>query len=195
MISRQQKFLNSWHSSQDYKPLMSPKLLTAKEIRQHNSCSDKPTIAVLLCGSRDFDDEDRLQAVFVALFNVFNTKLLISGGARGADSYAPQLASQWGVDLIEVYPDWGMHGKGAGPKRNQQMLDVLLNQSVVNRLIVSFWNGSSRGTYDMMVRGLQASVPVLCCFQDQAILLNPLKNDVADLRNALNLYSRQAIQL
>ena len=77
---------------------------------------------------------------------------VISGGARGADSFGEEAAKAWGTQ-IEVYPaDWGTHGKRAGFLRNQQMLDSGVD------VAVQFPGG--RGTADMRRRLDKAGVKV-----------------------------------
>jgi hypothetical protein len=79
----------------------------------------KPYV-VLVCGSRGWTDET---AIHRELEKLAPGSRVIHGGARGADSIAGELARERGLEVV-VYPaDWHAHGKGAGPIRNQQMLD------------------------------------------------------------------------
>lgn len=49
--------------------------------------------------------------------------LVITGGARGADSMAYGIGrKQIGCEVKVFLPDWGRYGKAAGPIRNRQML-------------------------------------------------------------------------
>jgi len=77
---------------------------------------------VLVCGGRDYKDEER---VFRELDSIHATRridVLIQGGARGADL----LAWEWGIIhrvTLETYTaEWKTHGKSAGIFRNLQML-------------------------------------------------------------------------
>src|SRR4051812_35247650 len=50
---------------------------------------------------------------------------LVEGGATGADRYARVAAERLGFQPIEMPALWTKLGKGAGPIRNRQMLDLL----------------------------------------------------------------------
>jgi len=119
---------------------------------------------VLVCGGRDYDDRD---AVFRWLDqNTPRTDpdkhgndmpagvTVIHGACRtGADRWA----DEWAVVNwcpIEEYPaQWDAFGRGAGPIRNQRMLDEGKPD-----LVVAFPGG--RGTKDMVRRAKAAGVPV-----------------------------------
>lgn len=78
---------------------------------------------------------------------------VISGGGQGAD----QIGEDFGVvnwTGLEIYkPDWDKYGKGAGPIRNQQMLDSGVD------LAIQFPGG--KGTADMRSRLDKAGVRVI----------------------------------
>lgn len=77
---------------------------------------------------------------------------LAEGGAPGADYFAAQWARQHPGILLYTYPaDWDQYGKGAGPRRNQLMLDEFHPDWVV-----AFPGGT--GTADMKRRALKAGV-------------------------------------
>jgi hypothetical protein len=65
--------------------------------------------------------------------------ILISGGARGVDTVAEEAARARGL-TVQVFPaEWRKYGRGAGIKRNQ---DIITRADVV----LAFWNGISPGT-------------------------------------------------
>ena len=83
--------------------------------------------------------------------------VIVNGCAPGIDSFA----RQWAVDLgipVDDYPirvaDWDRYKKGAGPRRNQQMID----EGKPNEGI-AFPGGS--GTLDMLDRMEHAGIPVI----------------------------------
>lgn len=91
--------------------------------------------------------------------------VVIEGDAWGAD----QIAGKWadhqhknGLSKYvqhERYPaDWEKYGRGAGPIRNQSMLDL-----GKPTLVVAFSNdfSKSKGTLDMIKRSQKAEVPVV----------------------------------
>jgi len=87
---------------------------------------------LLVCGGRNFGQayqEDVFIRRWIAEilttskdgFNKGN-HVIISGGARGADTIASNYARDMGI-VSEVYmADWDKYGNMAGPRRNREML-------------------------------------------------------------------------
>lgn len=94
--------------------------------------------------------------------------IIVHGGAIGADQYSTWVA--YGLQLeVEVYPItsdmWQAYGKGAGPRRNQTMLDTRPD------LVLAFrCAGVSRGTDDMVARAAQAGIPTLVIGEEGVII-------------------------
>lgn len=108
---------------------------------------------VLVCGGRDLDPIEWVEAVREVLWS-YEATLVIHGGARGGD-HAGELAARAEELQSLIYPaEWGRHGRAAGPIRNQRML-------IEGRpdLVVAL--PGSRGTADMKRRARAAGVPVL----------------------------------
>lgn len=108
---------------------------------------------ILVCGGRDYRN---VTAVDLALSRVHAKKpitQIIHGAARGADSLAKRWAEQNGIPHAAYPADWNANGKGAGPIRNQRMLDEGEPDGVV-----AFPGGS--GTADMVRRATKAGVKV-----------------------------------
>lgn len=112
---------------------------------------------VLVCGGRDFSDHALVYSTLDGLEDARGVRIthIIEGGARGAD----KLAAAWAkihptVTLLTFKADWDAHGRFAGPKRNQRMLDEGKPD-----LIVAFPGG--RGTADMIKRAKAAGVEVV----------------------------------
>lgn len=78
---------------------------------------------------------------------------LISGGAAGIDSLAEGIAKAIGYPSIIFKPEWDKHGKSAGFKRNQKIVDT------ADRILAISINGSS-GTADTVKRAQDAGKPV-----------------------------------
>ena len=94
---------------------------------------------VLVCGGRDYKNSKFL---FNKLQDIPIT-VLIQGEARGADALAKQYAIKNNIEY-ESYPaNWQKYGKGAGYRRNSEML-----KKGKPELVVAFTGG--KGT-DMMV--------------------------------------------
>lgn len=86
-----------------------------------------------------------------------DVSVLIHGAARGADSIAAEYARNPEHFCKELpFPaDWHMHGKAAGPIRNQQMID----EGQPDFAMGYSTDPNSRGTKDMMLRLWRAGVP------------------------------------
>lgn len=110
-------------------------------------------LRVLVCGGRDFFDRDAAWAKLDMLDHLRGIACIIHGGASGADYIAARWAATRKVGCEEYRADWDRYGKAAGPKRNQQMIDLGFPD-----LVVAFKGG--RGTADMVKRAQAASIPV-----------------------------------
>lgn len=107
------------------------------------------TQRVLVCGGRDYSDG---VTVMRELLKLDPTSIIVHGAARGADSIARFIAEDLGF-RTEAHPaDWKKYGKGAGPVRNQAMLDSGID------LVIAFPGGT--GTKDMTTRARKAGVEV-----------------------------------
>lgn len=79
---------------------------------------------------------------------------VIHGNARGADTLAGEIAKVH-LMTVEVYPArWDIYGRGAGPIRNQEMVD-----SGADRCL-AFMNPNSIGTADCVGRARKAGIPI-----------------------------------
>jgi hypothetical protein len=116
---------------------------------------------VLVCGGRNFSDRDYLTKVLDRAHADFKITTVVHGDYRGADTLAKEWAKANNIQ-DEPYPaDWDAYGLGAGPKRNQRMLDEGRPD-----LVISFPGGD--GTADMIARTVAANV----AFVPAAELLN-----------------------
>ena len=108
-------------------------------------------IRLLVCGSRDWTDRDAIRKEILAL----SPSVVIEGGARGADRIAKEIAIELKIDVMEYPAEWNKYGKGAGPIRNQQMLD-----EAHPSLVLAFPLPDSKGTWDMIRRAQDAGIEV-----------------------------------
>jgi hypothetical protein len=111
---------------------------------------------VLVCGGRNYDDEDHVWNAMLGLEMVFDKRIetVIQGGANGADAGGKRWAKIHNRECLAFIPDWNKHGKPAGPIRNQEMLDVGRPD-----LVIAFPGG--RGTRDMVSKAKAAGVFVI----------------------------------
>lgn len=75
---------------------------------------------LLVTGGRDYNDYEALCAAMKLL--PFDPKLVIHGGARGADTLATRWCEVNGVHYAVVPALWEFHRKAAGAIRNATML-------------------------------------------------------------------------
>lgn len=118
---------------------------------------------VLACGGRDYTNSPRVYEVLDTIHKETPISLLITGGARGADTLADQWAKDRGVNRCIFPANWKAKGNGAGPARNAMMLYV-----GKPTLVVAFPGGS--GTRDMIRRSLierqERGLPIVREFDD-----------------------------
>lgn len=101
---------------------------------------------VIIAGSRGFSNYKLLREQcnkYLREKKKTSNIIIVSGGARGADSLGEKYAQDEGFDL-EVYPaQWKKLGKQAGYRRNEQMAEVA-------DALIAFWDGESKGTKHMI---------------------------------------------
>ena len=105
---------------------------------------------VLVCGGRDFSD----RLLVGRELNKLAPDTVIHGGCRGADQIAGDWAEFAGAKQHVFPANWHLHGKAAGPRRNQRMLDLGKPD-----IVLAFPGG--RGTADMVRRATIAGVKVI----------------------------------
>lgn len=123
---------------------------------------------VVVCGSRAFGSS-RWRGTARALMDlkIMRARLgglprgtvLIHGGGRGADKIAGVIGRQLGFEVREFPADWKHHGRGAGIRRNRQMLDEL---DPAHDRVLAYRVAMSTGTTDTVEeaerRGIQTEV-------------------------------------
>lgn len=92
---------------------------------------------IAIIGSRGFNNYTLLQSTLEKYKDKIT--VVVSGGARGADTLGEQWAKENDKDTDIYLPDWDKHGKGAGFIRNTK---IVKNSDGV----IAFWDGKSRGT-------------------------------------------------
>lgn len=88
---------------------------------------------IAIIGSRGITDID------IAQYINEKPECVISGGAKGVDTLAAQYARNNGIKLLELRPNYAMHGRAATFIRNRQIVE---NADKV----LAFWDGQSKGT-------------------------------------------------
>lgn len=108
---------------------------------------------VIVCGGREYDDEQRAFSVLDERHAEVPFTLVIQGNARGADTLGRMWAEARCIPCLCVPANWDRDGRAAGPIRNRKMLDCKPH------LVIAFPGG--RGTANMVKQAKDADVPVL----------------------------------
>lgn len=109
-----------------------------KYIINENTNSDEMKVAIV--GSRSILDQEFVESLFNCFVHIFGkpTKI-ISGGAKGIDSFAEDFGHSYNIELQIFKPDWAKYGKKAGFIRNE---DIIKNCDIC----LAIWDGESHGT-------------------------------------------------
>lgn len=78
---------------------------------------------------------------------------IVSGGARGADTYARLFAQQYGLKLVEFLPEYNKYGIKAPLIRNKLIVENC-------DCLIAFWDGASRGTKYTIDYAMKLGKPV-----------------------------------
>ncbi len=81
------------------------------------------------------------------------TTEIISGGACGVDAAAREYALRRGLKLTEFLPEYSRYGRCAPLKRNLQIIERA-------DLVLAFWDGTSKGTKNVIETCRKQGVPV-----------------------------------
>jgi hypothetical protein len=115
-------------------------------------------IKILICGSRSFTDENYFNKYLTHFFNYIKSKtdeelIIVSGKAKGPDSFAIDFAIKNNIKLEEYPADWDKYGKSAGFIRNKEMVSV-------SNITIAFFDGISKGTKDSIELSEKKGIPV-----------------------------------
>jgi len=105
---------------------------------------------VAIVGSRDFSD---IFKVADYVDTLPPDTVVISGGARGVDTWAIQAAAQRKLKTVVYEAQWDKYGKSAGMRRNS---DIVANCDK----LVAFWDGVSKGTKNSIDKAIAAGKEV-----------------------------------
>lgn len=108
---------------------------------------------VAIVGSRTFDDTALVDAIVRRLMERDPDVVIVSGGARGADSLAEAAAKRLCKTAPEIYPaEWGKYGRSAGMLRNRKIVGAADE-------VVALWDVESRGTLGTIRMAVLAKKP------------------------------------
>ena len=108
---------------------------------------------IAIVGSREFDDYEYMKEKFFETTKDIKVSVIVSGGARGADTLAEKLADEILSEKAIFPANWKAYGKSAGFIRNGE----IVNNS---DMIIAFPIGKSSGTWDTIRKGQNKGIPV-----------------------------------
>lgn len=106
----------------------------------------------IICGGRTYSDLEYLETSLDHCLKWWKLSVIITGGAKGADTLANQWATKRGLRVCVLFADWDKYGKAAGMIRNKLMLEEKPD------VVIAFPGGT--GTENMITISRQAGVPV-----------------------------------
>jgi len=86
-------------------------------------------------GSRSFN----YYKLLCSYLDKYQPSVIVSGGAKGADSLAERYAKEHDIPTVIYKPEWNKYGKRAAYIRNKLIVEN-------SDLIIAFWDGTSKGT-------------------------------------------------
>lgn len=112
---------------------------------------------VAVIGSRSFNNFEVLEQTLNNIHQIQSIDLIVSGGARGADTLAEQYASKYGIETLIIYPDYEQYPSYAAP--------MIRNSDIIQESdhVVAFWDYKSPGTKDAIskARKLHKKVTII----------------------------------
>jgi hypothetical protein len=107
---------------------------------------------IAVVGSREFGNKAMVCAVLGEC--VFNVDTIVSGGARGVDSWG----AAWAKEHCDLPPiifkaEWDKYPKVAGFLRNTTIVENC-------DIVLAFWDGQSTGTVDTITKAIEKGIPV-----------------------------------
>ena len=121
---------------------------------------------IIVAGGRDFDNYEYMEECLDNfLFDEIKAKHgpdkieLICGMAVGADFLAIKYAIKHNIDIVPFEPKFWQYGERAGEVRNHDMASYASESDIP--YLVSFWDGKSRGTKNMIDRSTTYGIPYM----------------------------------
>ena len=103
-------------------------------------------VKIVVAGSREYTNYNEAKKFIdkcISRIRKNNKIIIISGGARGADTLGEEYAKENGFKIERYLADWETYGKSAGPIRNKMMAQNC-------NYVICFWDGKSAGTKTMI---------------------------------------------
>lgn len=116
------------------------------------------TKKILVTGDRNWVD---VKTIVNVLQEYPSGTILVHGACKGVDIICAAVGEALGF-MVHAYPaDWDKFGRGAGPIRNQQMIDAEHRLDEPINVCIAFHDSiqDSNGTADMLDRTVKAEIP------------------------------------
>jgi hypothetical protein len=113
---------------------------------------------IIITGDRNWRDYRTMRRLLIEE-GTWTGHWFYHGACRGADMMADRILRHHNR-CVESFPaNWKRYGRGAGVIRNQEMLDLAILRAAGGVLVLAFHTHieKSRGTRDMILRGMKAS--------------------------------------
>ncbi len=108
---------------------------------------------VAIVGYRDWHDYELFEQIVKDWESEHgHISVIISGGATGVDTMAERYAHEHNRPTNIFNADWFMHGKGAGPIRNQKIVDA-------SDAVIAFLGEKSKGTKNCIKLSRKKPIP------------------------------------
>lgn len=124
--------------------------------------ASKPTLGLIICGDRCAQARQwssSINEVLVELSRYYEIIQVYHGACRGIDKLAGTIAGTLNIPVTAIPADWNL-GVVAGPIRNREMLQRLLQLPVNYRCIIAFHPNihQSRGSANMISQAEKAGI-------------------------------------
>ena len=109
---------------------------------------------IVVTGSRYQEDMGFVSARLDAIHANRPITRLAHGDCKGTDTLAAEWATSRGIETAAYPADWERWGRGAGPRRNAEMLEAEHPD-----LVIAFPGG--RGTADLVAKAVRRGIAVI----------------------------------
>ena len=113
-------------------------------------------LKVVISGCRNYNNYKEAKEFLDDFFGkpeITGEITVISGACKGADMLGERYAAEMGYNIKRFPAEWTKYGRAAGPIRNEKMVDEC-------DYLISFWDGKSKGTKDIIGCALKQGKPV-----------------------------------
>jgi len=94
------------------------------------------------------------EELLLSKVNKFDVTMVVSGGAKGVDSFAKRFAARHHIPLMEFLPDYAKFGRYATLRRNTQIVKEA-------NCVIAFPSSNSRGTLHGINEAKRLGKPVI----------------------------------